>query len=723
MINAVDSVTFEIVLNKLSQITEEMGINYVNTSGSAVIVEANDMNTCIVTRKGDTVALGPFLRKLAPTFGMIVKNITKQGIKIDPGDVIICNDPYLGVLHQPDFTTLIPIFSDGELVFWVATSGHQVDIGGMDPGGFSIRAVDVHQEGIRMPLVKIVEAGRFKDDIFNWIMNQVRDRTVGLDIKAQLAANKIGEDRVKELIDRYGKDVLMRICEESIAFSESKIRSRLSLFPDGSWSEIQYIDPDGKSGQKYKVICKMTKRGDRLTFDFTGTSPQARAGINCTASGLWGGVLTSLLVMLSYDLPWNQGVFNSIDIVAPEGSIVNATYPAPCSGATIISSWVVDNLATTLLSRMFACNEEYHDEQMSTWCGSIQYPAIAGINSRGRRFSMAEMSHHAGAGGARAFKDGVDTGGVHSNSTPSIPNIEFNESHHPVLYLFRRHLKDSGGPGKFRGGASAEFALIAYDCPEEGLESVSVGNEFPGAKGLSGGLPGGIGSSIAFDDTDIPKRMEQGLDLPVVFDQIVGDIKILPSSYPRMPFTKNQVLYSNWQGAGGFGDPIERDPDLVIKDLLDGLVSMEASYAIYGVVTNETDKKKRVLDREATLNRRLEIRKNRIGKEPEQKLLTRDDWAKKGPLWISESLFIDRTNRGIVCGRCGYRICSSNENYKDHVVSITKKLGEIDFAKGKLCDRGNFVVLLFCCPRCATQLDVDVVPSNDQKPIWDTQVE
>src|SRR3990170_3562886 len=210
----VDPVTFEVLNHRLLSITEEMGIQYMRCSGSNVLITGNDAATAIMLADGSLAAVGPYIVTQGNVLPLIVgstKRLTSAATGINDGDIFICNDPYLGAIHHPDFATVAPVFHEGELVAWVGASGHQLDTGGMDPGGFSIKAVDVHQEGLRMPPVKLVEGGRLRDDVLRWIINEVRDPLVGLDVKGQLAALNTGRRRVLEVIERWGGETALQV--------------------------------------------------------------------------------------------------------------------------------------------------------------------------------------------------------------------------------------------------------------------------------------------------------------------------------------------------------------------------------------------------------------------------------------------------------------------------------------------------------------------------------
>ncbi|MDP6175328.1 MAG: hydantoinase B/oxoprolinase family protein, partial [Rhodospirillales bacterium] len=243
-----DPADFEVLYHRMLSITEEMGIQYMRCSGSNVLITGNDAATTIMMDDGALVSMGPYIVTQGNVLPLIVDSTQRAFADpgaIHEGDAFICNDPYLGAIHQPDFATVAPVHHEGELVAWMGVSGHQLDTGGMDPGGFSVGAVDVYQEGLRMPPVRIIEGHQVREDILGMILNQVRDPIVALDIRGQFAALNAGRRRFVALIEEWGVDEVKAVMKRSIFHAREKLRARLQELPDGRWREVQYIDHDG----------------------------------------------------------------------------------------------------------------------------------------------------------------------------------------------------------------------------------------------------------------------------------------------------------------------------------------------------------------------------------------------------------------------------------------------------------------------------------------------
>ncbi|MDA0999147.1 MAG: hydantoinase B/oxoprolinase family protein [bacterium] len=717
-------VQFEVIWHRILQIAEEMGIHYLRCSGSQTVVTGNDGATAVMLPDTSLVSIGPYIATQSNVLPLITQSVQRlcgENPGIAPGDVFICNDPYLGAIHHADVAVVAPVFIEDELVSWLGVSGHQLDVGGMEAGGFAIHAVDTHQEGLRIPPVKIVEGGVLRRDIFHWVMNQVRDPLVGLDIKAQLAAIRVGEKALAGLSRRYGLKAVKQVMTESIEYVERRFRARLQELPDGEWREVQFIDHDGHTPEIYRIELTLTKESDRLIFDYTGTSPNARGLINSTYSGLLAGVLCGTYIQLAYDLPWNRGVHNCIEIISEEGTVNNCAYPAPCSMATISAVIVTIDTVFGAIGRMLLASGKLREEAMSLWTGSSMGPIVAGTSQHGHPFVYTEMSHFAGGGGARVDADGVDTGGIVFNTTPNVANIEEIEEDFPLLYLFRRHLTDSGGPGKFRGGLSAELAYIAWRAPEGHLEGsfAGTGGEMPNAIGLSGGLPGAAIRLMGISESGVHDRLEAGKMPPTRLADIPGRHEALPIKHPRRIFGKNEVWYHNWQGAAGYGDPIDRDPRAVLRDLENETVSEEAAEKIYGVIRNAQG-----IDAEKTAQRKEEIRAERLGRKPPIVLEPETGHAPGfsppgGAPRLTEDLSL--IGNTVCCRKCGTAAGTLDAPLaqaaarNDPPEAAGPVRGEM---YARLYKTNRFSLRRHFCPGCATQLEARIVMEGAPEPRW-----
>ncbi len=711
-----DPAAFEVLNHRLLSIVEEMGIQYMRCSGSNVLITGNDAASAIMLPDGGLVAVGPYIVTQGNVLPLIVQStlrLTAPTVGINDGDIFICNDPYLGAIHAPDFATVAPVFHAGELVAWVGASGHQLDTGGTDPGGFSIKAVDIHQEGLRMPPIKLVEAGQVREDVLGWIINQVRDPLVGLDVKGQIASLNSGRQRVLELIETWGIGAVKSVMHQSISYAATKLGQRLAELPDGVWREVQYIDHDGHQPDIYQIICTMTKKASHLSFDFTGTSPNARGLINSTYAGLQAAVLSSVYINLCWDIPWNRGVRDCLDITSEKGTVNNCEYPAPCAMATISAVIVTIDATWRCLSQMLLASDKYSEQAMAVWSGTSMAPIFAGTSQHGFPFAATEMSHFGGGGGARAYADGVDTAGIVFNTTPNMPNIEDQEAEYPVLYLFRRHLRDSGGPGRFRGGRSGELAYTTYEAPGRGLDGLFAGTgaEMPNAIGIAGGLPGAAIRVARVVQTDIVERLKRHDKLPLSLEAVNGKAEILCCKHERSPMGQGDVWFHSWQAGGGYGDPLTRDPQVVADDLIRGVVSAEAATGIYGIAVNADGS----LNTEETQRSRRALRQARLarGVRPTGGVLR---FGGRGQHKFGDVFDLDLDHGIVACGYCGQRHCGADEDVLARLIEVNDPLCSAGPVRGEDYDRQRFKLRQLCCAHCGGLVDTQVALEGAVRP-------
>ncbi len=532
----------------------------------------------------------------------IIRNFKGQ---INEGDIYLLNDPYTAALHTSDIYLVAPIHYADKLVAWSACFVHVYDIGAMNPGGFAPDAADIFSEGFSSPGLKLVDRGDLRQDVWKTLLNMVRSpEMVALDLRSMIACNNVAKDRMLALITKYGIDTVDNVCLALIEQSEAQLRQRLRELPNGRWQARQYLDV---KGEILKVALTMTKQDDTLTFDFTGSSPQSKYSLNCTKWASLGGLFAPLFPLLCYDITWNEGVIKPVRMIAPEGSIVNCTRPAPVSVATVGAIQSVNNIACATIGKMLAASEKYADDSTAVWHANNFAVFMFGRNQRGGQVIGILTETFAGAGGARAFGDGVDIGGEMPNPISRMANVETIEATFPVRYLFRRRMKDSGGPGQFRGGTGGEMAIVPHDAPDGGLQYVISGKgaQFPMSDGLSGGMAGAANDYVwvhAPQKTHNVDRFAQSLD------SIPGEKE--PVSWGVYPLMGSDALYLRWNGGGGVGDPLSRLPEMVRQDVANRIVSEAAARDVYGVAVTGG-----LIDRPATDALRKKLRAARIQAE------------------------------------------------------------------------------------------------------------
>jgi N-methylhydantoinase B len=601
-----DPITFSIIRHRLFRVVEEAVITLKHVSGSAITNEGHDLMVSLYRADGSLLMGGVgFLHHLTSAAEACKAVIRRFQGQINEGDIYLLNDPYTAALHTSDIYLVSPIHHNGVLVAWSACFVHVFDIGAMNPGGFAPDATDIYSEGFSSPGIKLVAGGELRQDVWDTLLNMVRGpEMVALDLRSMIACNNVARERTLALVEKYGPETFDQACQLLIAQSEQRLRERLSELPDGQWQSRQYIDV---KGTVHRVVLTMKKQGDRLIFDFTGSSPQSKYSINCSKWASIGGLFAPLFPLLCYDIVWNEGVIRPIEMIAPEGTIVNATRPAPVSVATVGAIQSVNNAACSTIGKMLAASERYADEATAVWHANHFAIFMFGNNQKGNQTIGILTETFAGAGGARTFGDGVDVGGEIPNPISRMANVETIEATFPVRYLFRRRLRDSGGPGRYRGGTGGEMAIISHDAPDGGIDYVlsGKGTKFPMSDGLGGGYSGSSNDYVwihASKDGRNTDRFAQTLD------GITGDKE--PISWGVFPLRGDDVLYVRWNGGGGVGDPLERSIDLVRDDVLGRTISDEAAREIYGVVLKDGK-----VEPDATAERRKALRSARAGLE------------------------------------------------------------------------------------------------------------
>ena len=314
-----NAVLYEVIRSRLLATTEEMRIALQSVSGSPTVTDASTSSPVSFARR--LVYRWARVTYQAPVVGHLIKHINHHPSKYPVrGDMFIGNDPFVGALHQNDVQMAGPIFAGDEIIAWAGVEAHETDVGGMDFASWSPKARDVRQEGFRVPCVKLVEGGVLREDFLDVVLTASRlPSQLGLDIRAFIATLNVAQDRITALSSRYGAKTVAAVMRRMIAASETRIRARLRELPDGVFRATDFLEHDGHDNLLFRIDLELTKKGDNLRFDFSKSSKQTRGFINCTRSGLEGGVAV-LLPMLAYDVPWNDGVLKTAEIVAPEGA-------------------------------------------------------------------------------------------------------------------------------------------------------------------------------------------------------------------------------------------------------------------------------------------------------------------------------------------------------------------------------------------------------------------
>lgn len=616
---SVDALTYEVIRHRLVAITDDMGDAIKRMSGSVVVTDCNDFGAGIMDEVGETVQVGLYNMQLGSALDMAVRwtlenRADNPGIR--PGDQFLLNDPWIGGgLHQNDVTVLAPLFHRGTLFCWTGAVAHQVDLGGVSPGSWSVQGHDVFWESLPIPPIKIMDGGQLRSDAEDMYLRRSRvPKLIGLDLRAKIGANNVAHERLTALIDTYGPDTVKAVMKKMMGDAEAQLRAKLRRLPDGNWSAVAHQD-GARAGDReiHKIVATMTKRADQLTFDFTGTDPQVDGIINCTLAGLRGGILPVVLTMLCPDISWSPGgIFRCIDVISEPGTINNCTFPAGIGKASVNSAWATQNAVSETVALMLGTHPELSISAMSVCSGTWDLTLLAGVDQRGGGFATMLCDAMAGGLGAKVDGDGVDTGGENCIPMGRTADVEINEFSFPMLYLWRREEVDSGGPGRWRGGVGASSCFIPYDTPIGSVHLVvsANGKSVPQAAGISGGYPAATQWDVLVRDTTVLDQFAVGR-IPRSIEELGGAQQTLPP-HLETDLSATDVYFTHWQGGGGIGDPLHREPERVAADVAAGKVSARAAHDIYGVLLSGSGR----ADIAATEQFRHRLRYERAGLTP-----------------------------------------------------------------------------------------------------------
>jgi N-methylhydantoinase B len=706
-----DPVTFEVIRHKLWSINEEGSETMIHVSGSPV-VHATDYNFGLYTADGEMAVIGVYLLVPVYTGSMAIREFLARFEDIAEGDVFIINDPYIAAEHQNDVQFCAPFFHRGELVAWIGCMAHQVDLGGMDPGSWCPTATDTFQEGLRIPPGRIVRGGQTNQELWDTIIaNSRMPFTVSNDFTAFLAGLKVAGERLHELCDRYGASVVAAVMGQSIEASEAGLRSILESLPDGEFEHTSYLDrprPDGQPGTELLTInCKMTKTGDRLIFDYNGSSPQSPAYGMATRAGTVGAVATLMLCLFGSEVPWNHGLMRPVEVVADDGLCVTAVSPMPVSGGAAGANWVAMNAAAGCIAKMVSFSEEHAGLAFGPGDGSWQLAQFGGLNQYGEPFAAMYLDSLLWGGPAFTDRDGVDSGGAMVILGGGTQDVEQQEVGQPLLYLWRREVPDSGGAGRHRGGNGIEFAMTPIDTKEVVGVMATHGTTLPNRTGIFGGLPG---SCARFEMVHGSKALDE-----LAAGRAITDLRAVDGTYEELPGVSSGLVVSHGeivnvrlQNGGGYGDPILRDPEAVLRDVVAGAVSDEVAQAVYGVVVVDD-----AVDAEASAALRHDIRKRRLrAMEPPSGA---EDGALAGAPAITgawgDSLRLRATEHGSLasCAHCDAELGLLGSDWRRLVGTVALSSAEL----GPLVQLPDELIgRQYACPSCATALWVEVVPAN-----------
>jgi N-methylhydantoinase B len=584
----VDPVTVDIFAKALENIAAEMGVVMMRSSGSPAIAEAVDFSTFIADADGGIICYSGYIPLYLGPARQAVRHIldTVPRERIRPGDMFICNDPFsTGSSHQMDIGVVRPIFAGEELMAWCWAEAHVADFGGIAPGGFAPMATETYGEALRLPGIKIVDRGELIDDVWRLIETNVRVPALVLaDIRCFIAACNRCDERMQELLGRYGVTDFRRYVQAGAALAEQAVRRRIAGLPEGVYEAEDYVEHNGHSNGLYRLHCRLTVHADRMVFDLSQSAPQTDGFVNCGAPTTFGAVTTPVLMSLLCDLPINEGTLAPIEVITEPGTICDVTMPAPVSSGHMETGMRVMKLVTGLLARVQAQSTEQfaRERVMAPWQDSWNGGVFYAPDEDGQLVPFLDMHGGGSGGGAQAVCDGMDVGGALGQPQNSIPDIEINELGYPVLYLWRRLNANSGGPGRYRGGDGVDLAWTPWRTPG-GSASVFVSCWQVPPTGVFGGYPGSTSGFDLVRGAGAHAALAAGR-IPASIDELDGEVSRLQGKQFGLAVGPGEVLHLHAGGGGGFGDPLLRDPGAVAADVAAGAVTEAAARAAYGVV-------------------------------------------------------------------------------------------------------------------------------------------
>ncbi len=571
-----DPISLALVQNRLDHVARQMGWVMVRTSRSPIFNQSHDFSCFITDAEGTLVSQADGIPIHTGGGGFAVRALLKFFAgRIAWDDVFLLNDPYVaGGNHLPDWVIARPVFVDGTLVAFTCNRAHQSDIGGGAAGTYNPQATEIFHEGIRLPPLKLYERGQVRDDLWHLLM--INTRTPHLldgDLRAMVGSTRIGAEEVAATVRDLGIDSALAHFRGILDHADRRLRQALTEIPDGVYAAEERFDTDCFEPMDIRLMTTITKSGDRLTVDFTGTAPQIRGFKNSSVANTYSAVYAGIASFFDVDLPRNEGTFRSVTIIAPEGTIVNARAPAPMTMCTVFPAHEIMHMIWWALAKAAP------QRSLAGW-GKNSFPNSSGRDADGRTWIMYNWGGNSGAGAAMG-RDGFNQmGPMITLGGLTIPNAETYEQLYPVLVRRHELRCDGGGPGKFRGGTGVVYEVDVLSEAEYSFRAEGLSR--PTGIGVLGGESGAIGTIVL---TEIDGQPRQG---PAYGIWRLGPARLAIQS----------------PGGGGVGDPLEREVERVVRDVRDGVVSPDVAKDVYGVVMRADGKAAQVA---ATARRRQEL--------------------------------------------------------------------------------------------------------------------
>jgi N-methylhydantoinase B len=703
-----DMLAVEVHHRALENITNEMAIALVRTSGSPVVTESKDFAACLLDTIPEHLSAAAVLVTHFGTSLIGTRRVSELVRERDvrPGDGWIVNDSYAGgANHQGDVGIIMPLFRGADHLGWGFANMHVLDIGGTGVSGVAPTARDVYGEGLRFDGVRAIREGAIDPEWEDFIATNVRlSGPVLNDIRSMISGINVGNRKLGELVGALGAERHRRLCEINKDLTESVLRERIGLLPDGRYEAHEWNEYDGHGPDLLQQISvTLEVRDSDLHFTFRG-APQIDGFVNAGYGALLGSMFVAVLTGLCYgDMPLNGGLWRPVTVdVGEPGTVVNPTPPAPVSMGHSEVGMRVRKLARDVLCQAMALSSDpvirarvagkAHD-------GPAMGPILFGGNQHGTRSVIVYQETALTGGGAASVQDGQDAYGSSGMTGSGLPDLETHEAADPVRFLWRTVARNSGGPGITRGGQGVAQSWRMEFIDRMAGPSTLACAEVP-ATGFGGGFPGGGDVCWVLSGEDAERVIGRHGEEDVY--EFLRDLRPLAGKLGFIEVRRGDVMVIAGGGGGGLGDPLLRDPALVAADVRGAYITEAHAEAAYGVCLGASGG----VDLTATHALREQIRHDRVGGEPRRPM--------RPPRDIGVSVLVDGADWA--CGSCGERLAPRGENFRSGVIvregEVGARLRELDMYARTRTAEPEVVMREHYCPACAHSLVVDVVTAD-----------
>jgi N-methylhydantoinase B len=580
-----DFIAEELLRMSLRRISMEMASTLKRMSGSPIITEADDYTVLLYSPRGELLdcPMGPIYS--GPGGMSMQKFLAEFGPDgFADGDVFLANDPFsTGALHANDMQVIVPVFVDQTCVGFAYMHAHVMDVGGIMPGSWGVGATDCFGEAFRLPFVKYSENGKINQMVRKIVAVNTRLPDMVLsDIQSMATAAQVGAARLKELVASHGANRYAALVADMLDRTERAARTRVGLLKPGVHEAVNWIEHNGHRNDLYGMRGRLTVEPGRLLFEFTG-DPQTNGFVNATRQAVVAKVAAATAPMLFWDIPMNEGVRRVLEVRSTPGTVVCANEPAAVSAGHVEGGLKLVTVITKLVS---AAMRESDDAEIASrahaaFADSVDMATFAGLDHGGDYHVVFDNTGLSGGTGGGPGVDGLDVGGPLPATAISIPDIESLEADYPIMFLWRRLGRDSGGAGEFRGGVGLDGAWTLTEADTLMGNNVAATWQIP-AVGAEGGFPGAATKAEIVTDIDVAGDWIAHGRLPSP-DQL-PDGRNIEAKAIGIEIRGGQVWRLRTPGGGGWGDPLARDPDAVARDVAIGAVTLAAAAAAYGVV-------------------------------------------------------------------------------------------------------------------------------------------